>query len=236
MKVSKLVTAVMIGVSLSILLLSSARADELQELVSDAHRTIVRFTSDPDMDWFRENVTHAKGVLIIPQLVRAGFIFGGAGGSGVLLARDPENRMWSYPAFYTMGSASVGAQVGGNVAEVVLMIMTQKGMDSMLATSVKLGADVEVAAGPVGVGTKVATADILAFSRAKGFYGGAAVEGAVIATRDSWNEAYYGHPVRPLDILVKRGVKNPQADALRETVAKVAGGVWAPSSVASQQD
>jgi len=233
MKTSTPATALMLGISLLILSASSATADGLQDLVSDAHRTVVRFGADPEMDWFRDNVKEAKGVLIVPRLMRGGFIFGGAGGSGVLLARDPQSGMWSYPAFYTMGSVSVGAQIGGEAAEVVFMIMSQRGLDSMLATSVKLGADVEIAAGPVGAGTKAATADILAFSRAKGFFGGATVDGAVIAAREGWNEEYYGHPVTTRDILLHRGVKNAQADALREAMAKVAGGVWAPATTAA---
>jgi SH3 domain-containing YSC84-like protein 1 len=208
----------------------AARADE--ELVNDARETIMRFTSDPNMDWFRDNAREAMGLLVVPRLWRGGFFFGGSGGSGVLLARDPQTGTWSYPAFYTIGAVSVGPQVGAEAAEVVLMIMTQRGLDSMLATSVKLGADVSIAAGPVGAGAKAATTDILAYSRSKGFYGGATVEGAVIAARDSWNEAYYGRPVRPLDILLRREAKNAQADLLRQEVTRVAGVVPSQSTAA----
>ncbi|MGH7897831.1 MAG: lipid-binding SYLF domain-containing protein [Candidatus Binatia bacterium] len=202
----------------------AARGDEdLQELVNDARDTITRFTADPNMDWFRDNAEAANGLLVVPRLWRGGFFFGGSGGSGVLLARHLETGTWSYPAFYTIGSVSVGPQIGAEQAEVVLMIMTQRGLDSMLATSVKLGADISVAAGPVGTGAKAATADILAFSRSKGLYGGVTVEGAVIAARHSWNEAYYRRPVRPLDILFERTARNPSADPLREAVTRVAG-------------
>jgi lipid-binding SYLF domain-containing protein len=94
----------------------------------------------------RDNVRNAKGVLIIPRLLKGGFIFGGSGGSGALLARDAQTGAWSYPAYYTLGSVTVGPQIGGEAAELILMIMTQRGLDSMMASSVKLGADVEVAA------------------------------------------------------------------------------------------
>ncbi len=206
----------------------AARADELEDLVTDARATVTAFASDPNMDWFRDNVSDAQGLLIIPRLRKGGFIFGGAGGSGVLLARDPKTGDWSYPAFYTMGSISVGAQIGGATSQVILMIMTQQGMDSMLATSVKVGADVDAAAGPVGVGTKAATADILAFSRSQGLFAGANVEGAILASRASWNEAYYGRPARPIEILVDRVVHHPQADLLREAIASLAGGARVP--------
>ena len=98
---------------------------------------------------------------------RAGFIFGGAGGNGTLLVRDnPGN--WSYPAFYTVASGSVGLQAGAEVAEVILMIRSQRGADAMLTNSFKLGADASVAVGPVGTGAQVQTSDILAFSRSRG--------------------------------------------------------------------
>jgi len=100
------------------------------------------------------------------------------------------------------------------------MIMTDKGMDAMLSTSAKLGGDMSVAAGPVGVGASVATTDVLAFSRTKGIFAGVSVEGSVIKTRDGWNETYYGKPVRSVDIVIRRNVKNPHADKLIEAVTK----------------
>jgi SH3 domain-containing YSC84-like protein 1 len=204
---------------------SEARVDDLRELVSDARDSVLHLTSDPAMDWFRDNVKNAKGVLIIPRLLKGGFIFGGSGGSGVLLARDAQTGAWSYPAFYTLGSVTVGPQIGGEAAELILMMMTQRGLDSMMASSVKLGADVEVAAGPVGAGTKAATADVLAFSRTKGLFGGATVEGAWIGEREGWNEEYYGRHVRPIEILLDHKVTNAQADSLREAIARVSGTV-----------
>jgi lipid-binding SYLF domain-containing protein len=193
------------------------------ELVSKAQTTIKNFGSDPDMTWFRDNVNRAKGLFIVPQLLKAGFIVGGSGGSGVLLARDEKTGHWSYPAFYTMGSGSIGLQIGGAAEEIVLMVMSKKGMDAMLSSSFKLGGDVSVAAGPVGAGAKAATADIVAFSRSKGVYGGVSVEGAVIKIREGWNSSYYGESVRPIDILVLGKVSNKDADPLRSTVGRIAG-------------
>jgi len=161
-------------------------------------------------------------VFIVPQLLKAGFIFGGSGGSGVMLSRDKSSGKWSNPAFYTMGSVTFGLQIGGQAAEVVLLILTQKGMDAMLSTKFQLGGDVSVAAGPVGAGAQAATTDIIQFSRTKGVFGGLTLEGAVIAIRDKWNHAYYGKETSPLDILVKRTVRNKNAAALVQTVTKTA--------------
>ncbi len=191
-----------------------------EELVVKANITFSNFVADPDMTWFRNNVKKAKAVLIVPQLLKAGFIFGGSGGSGALLARDAKTGRWSYPAFYTMGAASFGFQAGAQASEVILMIMTEKGLNAMLSTSAKLGGDMSVAAGPVGAGASVATADVLAFSRTKGVFAGVSVEGSVIKTRDGWNQEYYGKPVTAVDILIRRSVKNPKADKLIQTVTK----------------
>jgi len=98
------------------------------------------------------------------------------------------------------------------------MIMTEKGLKAMLSTEFKLGADVAVAAGPVGATAKAQTADVLAFGRSKGAFGGISIEGAVIAPRSTWNDAYYGQPVGPADILIRRSVSNPQADQLRKAM------------------
>jgi len=216
------------AVLLAAVVVSAAHAANVEELVDDATNTVRDFTTDPQMDWFREHVGDAKGVLIVPRLLKGGFIFGGSGGSGVLLARDPQSGGWTSPAFYTIGSFTVGPQIGGEAAEIILLIMTQQGIDSMLATSAKLGADVEVAAGPVGVGTKAATADVIAFSRTKGLFAGASVEGAVIVARADWNEEYYKRAARPIEILRERKVTSSRADALREALTRVSGGVVAP--------
>jgi SH3 domain-containing YSC84-like protein 1 len=218
-------TAIAVVLLALLALAAPSRGGDLEELVDDAHETLRNFRDDPNMDWFRDHVKNAKAVMIVPRLLKGGFIFGGSGGSGVLLARDPQTGAWSYPAFYTIGSFTVGPQIGGEAAEIVLLVMTQQGLDSMLATSLKLGADVEVAAGPVGTGTKAATADILAFSRTKGLFAGVSVEGAVVATREGWNEDYYGKPARPAEILRERKVANAQADPLREALAMVSQSV-----------
>jgi lipid-binding SYLF domain-containing protein len=188
-------------------------------LVSGADATLTNFLRDPEMTWFRDNLPSARGVLIVPTFVRAGFIFGGAGGNGVLMVHD-DSRDWSYPAFYTVASGSVGFQAGAEVAEVILMIRSQRGADAMLSNSFKLGADASVAAGPVGAGAQVQTSDILAFSRSKGLYGGVSLDGSVIAPRDAWNSTYYRRQVRPVDILVSRNVSNPQADRLRSRLSR----------------
>jgi lipid-binding SYLF domain-containing protein len=195
---------------------------EAEKIVNGATKTLKNFSADPNMTWFRDNIPNAKAVLVVPQLVKAGFIFGGSGGTGVVLSRDEKAGAWRGPSFATAAAVSAGFQAGVSVAEVVMMAMTDKGKDALLSTKFQLGTDVSVAAGPVGAGAAAATTDILQFVRAKGLYGGLNLEGTVIAVRDSLNHAYYGSKVAPVDILAKGEAKNPQADALVKQLAGTA--------------
>ena len=194
-----------------------AAADEAAEarvVVSNANTTFSNFINDPDMVWFRDHLNQARGLLIVPKLGRGGFIIGGSGGRGLLLARDHESGRWSEPAFYTMGSASIGLQIGGDLSEVILVIMSKRGVDAMLSTKAQLGADMSVAAGPVGTGTRAATADVLSFARSKGAFAGLTVEGSIVEPDDTRNTAYYGKAVSPVDILIRHSVNNPNSDEL----------------------
>src|SRR5712691_5802961 len=162
---------------------------EQQELVNSAETTFSNFTRDPDMTWFQRHVGSAKAVLIAPQVVKAGWIFGGSGGRAVLFARNEQTGRWEGPAFYNLATASVGFQAGIAVSETVTLVMTEKGLNTLLAHSVKLGGDASVAAGPVGAGANSdVTTDFIAFSRSKGLYGGLNLEGAVIGVSNDWNE------------------------------------------------
>lgn len=195
---------------------------EAQALVEKSATVVSSFAADPDLDWFRKHVANAQAVLIIPQSLKGAFVVGGSGGSGALLARDVKTGKWSCPAFYTVGSLSVGLQIGAESSEIILMVMTERGMEKLLTSSFKLGADVTVAAGPVGAGAKAATADILSYSRAKGAFAGISLDGAIVKTRDGWNSAYYGKEVSPTDILIRKDVTNSHADQLRAAVEDVA--------------
>ncbi len=187
------------------------------------------------MSWLRDHLKETKGLLIVPSLLKGGYILGGSGGSGVLVVRDEKTGDWSEPAFYTMGSVTFGLQIGGEAAEVIMMVRTQRALDSLYASSFKLGGDTSVAAGPVGIGAKSnVVADFLSFTRSKGAYAGVSLEGAVIKIRNEWNRAYYGKEVRPVDILAKRSVSNPGSADLRVALAKAAEKAGAHASAASQ--
>jgi lipid-binding SYLF domain-containing protein len=200
-----------------------AEATDQQLLVEKARVTFLDFMADENMGWLRDNFKKAKGMLIIPELLKAGFLLGGSGGSGVLLVRDEEKNDWSQPAFYTLGAGSIGLQFGGEIAGVIMLVQTQQGLQSLYSSSFKLGGDASVTAGPVGVGGKMdMITDFLSFTKPKGAYVGISLEGAVIAVRGEWNRAYYGQEVRPQDIVMMRSVSNPGSATLLEAVQNAA--------------
>ena len=193
-----------------------------EAIVEKARIAFGHFAVDPDMSGFQNLLKTAKALLIMPEQFKAGFVLGGSGGTGVLLAREGETDLWSHPAFYTMGAGSIGFQIGFQVAELALLIMTKKGVNALLSTKVQFGGDVSIALGPIGAGAHAATTDVIAFSRTKGFYGGLSVEGAVITPRRKLNNRYYGEAVTPLDILIRRSVHNNGALSLVTEVAAAA--------------
>ena len=195
------------------------KATEARETVAAARATLGHFLADPDMSWIREHLDQAKAVLIVPSQGKGGFIFAGSGGVGVLLVRERDGR-WSSPAFYRLASVSVGLQIGGEKSEVLLFVQSQKGVDSFLTQSFKLGADASVAAGPVGQGTQAATADVLSFSRSKGAFVGASLEGTMVKPAEDLNEAFYHKFASPVDILVRGTIKSELAKGLQEDLAQ----------------
>jgi lipid-binding SYLF domain-containing protein len=212
--------AVLVAATLAGCATQAVTPAEPEKLVSDARTTLSNFLRDPDQTWIQENLGRAKGVMIAPQIVKAGFIFGGSGGRALLVARDGST--WSGPAFYNLGTASVGFQAGVEVSEAIVVVMTEKGLNSLLSNSFKMGGDASIAAGPVGAGAKsTVTADLITFTRAKGVYGGVNLDGTVVDTNIAWNDAFYGRSnVLPPDILIRRTVTNPKSAPLLADVAK----------------
>jgi SH3 domain-containing YSC84-like protein 1 len=224
---SRLLTCVItLAVAFGTVLCPPATAQDTsqQVLVDRASLTIEGFLNDQTMTYLRNNLKYAKGVLITPSLFKAAFWVGGSGGRGILMVRDPRTNTWSGPVFYTIGGGSLGLQFGASSSEVVMMVMTQKGIESLYATTFKLGGGVSAAAGPVGIGAEGATApnlsaDFLSFARSKGAFIGVSLDGAVISVSGDHNQAYYAQPVRPVDVFEKKGVHNPGADKLRDRLA-----------------
>jgi len=189
---------------------------EAQATVDRAKATFISFMADGNFTWLQEQLPRAKGLLIYPQIFKAGFFLGGSGGTGVLVTQDEKTHDWSEPAFYTVGAVTFGLQIGAEESEVIVLIMSQKGIDSLLSSSLKIGGSISIALGPVGVGARGdIPADLVAFARTRGLYGGLNLEGSLIGVRDSLNRAYYRKEVSPVDIVIKKSVNNPGSADLR---------------------
>ena len=203
-----------------------SRSIEERHLVEKAQHTLESFMAQPNLVWLRDIVTEAPAILIFPQHLKGAFPpFGAAGGSGVMIVRSETAGMWHGPAFYMVGSLSFGPQIGGQVSEMVLVVRNLDAVEKFYSSSIKLGVDASIAIGPYGAGIEGATstnlgADILAFGLSKGIFAGVSLDGAFIKTDNSANEAYYGEPVEPIDILLTRRVSSTHADRLRETIAE----------------
>jgi lipid-binding SYLF domain-containing protein len=205
-----------------------ALASEQQAHIDKAKLAIDEMRSDVNLkEPVAKYLKEAKAVMIFPNAFKAGFIIGGEGGSGLLLVKGPDGT-WSDPAFYVLANGSFGLQIGAKTSQILLMIMTDGGLDKVMHASVKLGGDVSVAVGPVGAGASGATtlnagADLIAFERSEGIYGGVALDGGVISSRDEWNWAYYSSQASPTGIVINRQFTNPGAEPLKKSLALAAG-------------
>jgi SH3 domain-containing YSC84-like protein 1 len=171
----------------------------------------------------------ARAVMICPQVFRAGFLFGGQGGDCVLVARDGAGS-WSSPAFYGLGSASFGFQAGLQDSEIMMMILTERGLRAIMDDQFTLGADagavfVQWGGGVQGATTAAVGADIVAFTRSRGLFAGISLSGSVLSTRSGWNRAYYGKEAAAQQIVISMDANNPGANPLREILGRFGSGV-----------
>jgi lipid-binding SYLF domain-containing protein len=194
-------------------------ATDAQEIVDKSRVTLTDFIGDKNFTWLNKNVKNAKALLIFPQVIKAGAVIGGSGGTGVLVVRNEKTGDWSQPAFYTIESASIGLQIGVESAQTIMMVMTTKAVNSLYKSSVKLGGDMSFAVGPVGEGAKEnLTADFISYSKSKGLYAGLNLEGSVLDVRKGLNKAYYSKEISPEGIIVKASVSNKGSDELLSTL------------------
>jgi SH3 domain-containing YSC84-like protein 1 len=200
---------------------ASALSDP-QQLVESSRLAFLDMMTDSSYEEMRDYVKRSRAILIFPQLIKGAFIIGGEGGSGVLVARGPGG--WSYPAFYTLASGSLGLQIGGQVAELVLTIMSNKALSAVIDNQFKVGGNIDVAVGPVGKGLSASTTsnlrgDAYSFAKTQGLYGGVSLEGAGILERGTWNTEYYGAGATPDGIVNQRRHSNKDAEMLRTALA-----------------
>ena len=229
--------ALLVPAMLPVLALSAApaQAQQLTERQEQQQRLVDRatLTAQDILDWrangdqARRFLSRSRGVLICPSIFRMSFIFGGSGGGCTLLARDGSGS-WSAPAFYSMGSGSFGLQAGIQDAELMLFIMSRRGLTAIMDSQFKFGANAGITLATLGAGMEGDTsaafnADIVVIEKSKGLFAGISLQGSILSFDSAGNRSYYGQPVGVQDIAVAMRVNNPGADPLRAVLMRYGG-------------
>jgi lipid-binding SYLF domain-containing protein len=214
------------ALALGLLPMRAALAATDQEIVVDRARiTVEDLRRDPEFGTAKDLLHRARAVLIVPRLYKAGFFVGGEGGKGVLLLHNAAGT-WSPPAFYSIGSASFGLQIGLEQSEMMLFVMSQKALDAVMQDHFTIGADAGIAVVTLGSNVQGATtaaagADIVSWASSSGAYAGISLNGSVIAAATDDDTAYYRHPVATQQIIYRMSDPDPNGAALRRALAAV---------------
>jgi len=203
--------------------MAQAQSDS-QSVINDARHTLADLRHNPEFGTAAQAMRRAKAVVIIPHLYKGGFIVGGSGGVGVMMVQA-RNGTWSNPAFYAIGSASFGLQIGLERSEMVLLVMTDRGLHGLLHDQFKLGASAGIAVVALGSSVEGALAgpnppDIVVWSANIGAYGGLTLEGSILRPQLNDDRAWYGRPLTTRDILFGR-FAYPPAYGLREEIRSI---------------
>jgi lipid-binding SYLF domain-containing protein len=191
-----------------------------QATVDHAIVTLQDLRHDKEFGTAKEMMRTAHAIMIAPRIFKGAFFFGGEGGSAVLMVRGPHG--WSDPAFYTIGSASFGLQIGAKESELILFIRSEKALSALMRDKFKIGGDAGIAVATLGSDVQGATtanagADIIAWASSAGAFAGISLDGSIIAPAHDADDSYYGHAVSTSRIL-HDAVSNPGAAGLRRAL------------------
>lgn len=201
-----------------------ALAGTPQHLVDSSTLALEDMMGGAEGSQAQEFLRKAKAVVICPNVFRAGFFIGGEGGGCVMSARTADGG-WSSPAIYSMGSGSFGLQIGVQSAEVMMIVMTQGGLNALLNSQFKIGADAGLSVATLGAGVTGAmstawNADIISFSKSQGLYGGVSLSGSILSNDSGAEQQYYGQQLDARQIVIDGQGNNPGANPLRMTLQK----------------
>ena len=199
----------------------SARQDSIARLQSSVD-VLHAVMATPDKGIPEEVLNDAKCILVVPNLIKGGFIFGGKHGRGVASCRTSEG--WSAPAFVSVGGGSWGLQIGVEGVDLVMLVMNDNGFQHLLSSKFELTGEGSVAAGPVGRHASAGTdwkmnTEMLTYSRSKGVFAGLTLEGAVVEEDNDSTRAIYGRHMTFRNILSGRASTPRSADAFLKAVS-----------------
>jgi lipid-binding SYLF domain-containing protein len=179
---------------------------EEAERVAKATQVFEEIMAVPEKAIPEKILANADAIAVFPSTLKGGFGIGAHHGKGIISRRNRETGTWTAPGFLSLTGGSFGAQIGGQSLDLVLVVMNKNGLDSLLKSEFKIGADASVAAGPVGRAAEASTdlmmrAEILSYSRARGLFAGVSLNGSVINEDEDANRDFYGRPARNAQIL-----------------------------------
>jgi len=218
MRTLRKLSAILLTGLLTVPALAAAKTDaddkEIKKLVA-AEKALREAVAAPDKGIPNELFQRAECIGVFPDAKKVAFVVGGEGGRGVFTCRQKDGTMGS-PAFFTIGGPSIGWQAGIEEADTILLIMNTQGVQKLLQDKFTIGAEASAAAGPVGRDAKAATdaqlnAQILSWSRSRGLFAGASLEGIVMKPNSDANADFYGRPVDAKAILVDHSVECPSS-------------------------
>jgi SH3 domain-containing YSC84-like protein 1 len=207
--------ATLLFAALSVSAIAHAQTQDLKDEISQSNkagRVFREIMDTPDKGIPKDLLEKAECVAVFPSVLKAGFIVGGRGGRGVASCRTSNG--WSAPAYFTLGGASFGLQIGAQSTDFVMLFMNKDGMRSLLSDEFTLGGDASVAAGPVGRQAGAATdlklnAQILSYSRSKGLFAGLELKGVVIKPDKDDMRDVYGEGITAKAVLQDNAVSAP---------------------------
>lgn len=194
-----------------------AKDNEPAERLNEAAAVLTEIMATPDKGIPEDMLGNAHCIVIVPSLKTAAFIVGGKYGKGIVSCRNKSGKGWSAPGTVRIEGGSVGFQIGGSTTDLIMLVMTQRGADKLLASKFTLGAEGSVAGGPVGRTATAQTdaqmhAEILSWSRSQGVFAGLSLQGATLRQDLDDNATLYGKKLENRQIVTK-GVRAPQAAA-----------------------
>lgn len=207
----------LVAITLFVFFLTSATlgaVSKQEKKVNDAINVLDEIMAIPEKGIPPSLFNNAKGIAIIPGVIKAGFIIGGRHGKGILVIRSAEGE-WSNPAFISFTGGSIGWQIGAQSADIILVFRTKRSVDNLMKGKFTLGADASIAAGPVGRQVEAGTdiklkAEIVSYSRSRGLFAGFSVEGASLQIDDEANWAFYNRGgIEVHDILANENIEVP---------------------------
>ena len=220
-KVIAFLLASLLGLAGTFAFAGSAREDTVERLDKSVD-VLHSIMSTPDKGIPEEVLTGAKCMLIVPNLIKGGFIFGGKHGRGVASCRTSSG--WSAPAFVSIGGGSWGLQIGVEGVDLVMLVMNDRGLQHLLSSKFELTGEGSVAAGPVGRHASAGTdwklnTEVLTYSRSKGAFAGLTLEGAVVEQDNDSTHAIYGKHMQFRNILSGKASTPRRADAFVRAVS-----------------